>query len=37
VEPPQITRLAQSLSNDERFKQVLTVEELKDLTREVLG
>ncbi|MFZ5809631.1 MAG: energy-coupling factor ABC transporter ATP-binding protein [Chloroflexota bacterium] len=37
VEPPQITRLAQSLNGDERFKGVLTVEEMKQLTRERLG
>lgn len=37
VEPPQITRLAQSLNGDERFKRVLTVEEMKQLTRERLG
>ncbi len=37
VEPPQITRLAQKISKEEPFRSVLTVEELKGLTKEVLS
>ncbi len=37
VEPPQITRLAQSISQEEPFRSVLTVNEMKKLTEEVLS
>ncbi len=37
VEPPQITRLAQSISQEEPFRSVLTVDEMKKLTEEVLS
>jgi len=37
VEPPQITRLAQRVSLEEPFRSVLTVEEMKKLTKEVLS
>ncbi len=37
VEPPQITRLAQAIDHDERFRRVLNVEEMKTLTKEWLG
>lgn len=36
VEPPQITRLAQRVSLEEPFRSVLTVEEMKKLSQEVL-
>ncbi|RCK74996.1 MAG: ABC transporter related [Anaerolineae bacterium] len=37
VEPPQITRLAQKVSMEEPFRSVLTVEEMKKLSKEVLS
>ena len=37
VEPPQITRLAQRVSLEEPFRSVLTVEEMKKLSKEVLS
>lgn len=37
VEPPQITRLAQRVSLEEPFRSVLTVEEMKKLSQEVLS
>lgn len=36
VEPPQITRLAQRVSLEEPFRSVLTVEDMKKLSQEVL-
>ncbi|MCS6906295.1 MAG: ATP-binding cassette domain-containing protein [Anaerolineales bacterium] len=37
VEPPQITRLAQKISMEEPFRSVLTVEEMKQVTKEALS
>jgi len=37
VEPPQITRLAQRVCLEEPFRSVLTVEEMKKLSKEVLS
>jgi energy-coupling factor transport system ATP-binding protein len=37
VEPPQITRLAQRISMEEPYRSVLTVEEMKKLSKEVLS
>ncbi len=36
VEPPQITRLAQRISQDKPFQSVLTIDEMKQLTEEYL-
>ncbi|GAB4476461.1 MAG: hypothetical protein Kow0088_14330 [Anaerolineales bacterium] len=37
VEPPQITRLAQQISKEEPFRSILTVDEMKRLTKETLS